>query len=317
MIKSVRALIIPILAAVLLTSCGIGEVGFETEATDTGTETERTVVPPKETEKPKPPVYTFPQAPLPTGELIDSIKVMTYNIQGGKPDGRTLTVRSTYHAAKINLVSPDIVLLSEARNFDRRDQDLNIGTLTSKCDVPYGIVQFSAEKSTNAILYNNEKFDCISSEVIQLAEGGDEYSRSAVRAVLSLKQSGEELVAVATHLDLNMFAANEQIWEILDHLEENYSEYETQIVAGDLNFQSFQATLLGGPNGVHEEGLMKCGFYSSNIKNDRTCTFGSKILDYVYFKGAYPQAYRVIRDAVGEYEPSDHYPVYTELGIYS
>ena len=314
--KSVRALIIPILAAILLTSCVGGESGLEAEMTDTETETERTVVPPKETGSPKPPVYTFPQAPLPTGELVETVKVMTYNLQGGKPDGRTLTVRSTYHAAKINLICPDIVLLGEARNFDRRDQDLNISTLTVKCDVPYGIVQFSAEKSTNVILYNNERLECISSEVIQLAEGGDEYSRSAVIAVFSLKQSGERLVAVATHLDLNMFAANEQIWEILDHLEENYSEYETQIVAGDLNFQSFQATLLGGPNGVHEEGLMKCGFYSANLNNDRTSTFDSKILDYIYFKGAYPSGYRVIKDAVGDYEPSDHYPVYAELGIY-
>lgn len=260
--------------------------------------------------------YTFSEPPLPDGELIDTIKVMTYNLQGGKPDGRTLTVRSSMHAAKINLVDPDVVLLCEARNFDRRDQDLKVSLLTSKCDVSYGIIEFSAEKSTNVILYNNEKLECVSSEVIELAEGGDEYSRSAVIAVLRLKQSEKEIVAVSTHLDLNMFAAEEQIREIIDHLGENYSEYDTQIIAGDLNFESFEVTLMGGPNSIHEDGLIASGYYSANIERKRTYTHKSKILDYIYFKGAYPEKYRVVTDSVDDYEPSDHYPVYTELAIY-
>ena len=287
----------------------------ETDQSETESDTRQTVVPNNKVEKPSLP-YTFSEPPKPEGEVVDNIKVMTYNLQGGKPDGRTLTARSSMHAAKINLVDPDLVLLCEARNFDRRDQDLNVGVLTAKCDVKYEILQFPAVRSTNVILYSNEKFECISSEAISLAEGGDEYSRSAAIAVLRLRQSGEEIVAVATHLDLNMFAAEVQVREIMDHLAEKYSEYDTQIIGGDLNFESFEATLLGSPNTIHENGLIAGGYYSANIDRDRTFTHKTKIIDYIYFRGAYPENYRVVTDVVGDYEPSDHYPVYTELRIY-
>ena len=287
----------------------------ETDQSETESETRKTAVPNNKTEKPSLP-YTFSEPPLPEGEVVDNIKVMTYNLQGGKPDGLTLAARSSGHAAKINLYDPDLVLLCEARNFDRRDQDLNVGVLTVKCDVPYEILQFPEVRSTNVILYNSEKFECISSEAILLADGGDEYSRSAAIAVLRLKQSGEEIVAVATHLDLNMFAAEVQVREIMDHLAENYSEYDRQIIAGDLNYESFEATLLGSPNTIHENGLIAGGYYSANIDRDRTFTHKTKIIDYIYFRGAYPENYRVVTDVVGDAEPSDHYPVYAELRIY-
>lgn len=318
MVKLLRVICVLCVFAVMLSvdSCGAYRIG---ETAQSGEESEQqtpqTAKKSEKTAKPAP-VYTFPKPPEPTGELVDTLKVMTYNIQGGKPDGRTLTVRSSMHAAKINLVDPDVVLLCEARNFDRRDQDLKVSLLTSKCDVSYGIIEFSAEKSTNVILYNNEKLECVSSEVIRLDDGGDEYSRSAVIATLKLKQSGEEIVAVSTHLDLNMFAAQEQVWEILDCLEEKYSEYGTQIIAGDLNFESFEITMVGGPSVIHEDAIGKCGYYSANQRLDRTYTHKAKILDYIYFKGSYPSGYRVVTDTVGDYEPSDHYPVYAELGIY-
>ena len=297
-------------------SCGASQTEEIAEPqSESESETRQTVVQNNKTEKPSLP-YTFSEPPKPEGEAIDTIKVMTYNLQGGKPDGLTLTARSSGHAAKINLYDPDLVLLCEARNFDRRDQDLNVGVLTAKCDVKYEILQFPEVRSTNVILYSSERFECISSEAIPLADGGDEYSRSAAIAVLRLRQSGEEIVAVSTHLDLNMFAAEVQVREIMDHLAEKYSEYDTQIIAGDLNYESFEATLLGSPNSIHENGLIAGGYYSANIERDRTFTHKSKIIDYIYFKGSYPEKYRVVTDAVGDAEPSDHYPVYAELGIY-
>lgn len=306
-----------LVTALLFCSCNLQADVGETEQGSEASESETRQTLPKDTESTKKPTgFNFPKPPEPTGELVDTIKVMTYNLQGGQPDGRTLTARSAMHAAKINLVDPDVVLLCEARNFDNWRQDLNVSVLTAKCDVKYGIIEFSEAESTNVILYNEEKFECLSAEALKLADGGDEYSRSAVIAVLRVKESGEELVAVSTHLDLNYFATKEQIWEIIDHIDESYSQYQTRIIAGDLNCESFAATMLGGPNAVHEDGLLASGYYSANQKPDRTYTHKSKILDYVYFTGLYPTAYRVVTDAVGDYEPSDHYPVYTELGIY-
>ena len=314
--RAARVACVLLAMLLLFASCNMTENEDISEKTDSGS-VEQTV---DDTQKPQetpqtPARYTAPEPPVLEGDVADTLKVMTYNLQGGKPDGKSLTVRSSDHAEKINLVDPDVVLLCEARHFSRKDHDLDVSILTAKCDIPYGILQSPEKRSTNVILYNEEKLECVSFEAIPLADGGDEYERSAAIALLKHKESGVCIVAVSVHLDLNTFASEEQAKELLTHLNENYSEYGTQIIAGDFNRESFAITYMGGLDAVHEYALTDGGFYSANQGLDRTYTHKSSILDYIYFKGAYPTAYKVITESVGD-EPSDHYPVYAELQIY-
>ena len=251
----------------------------------------------------------------------ETVKVMSYNICNGQVGNKVLSTRLDYIAAQINSVDPDVVVLNEARNYGDAGYDIAISSLTEKCDVRYGIVDFVNEKATNVILYNTEKYTLVSSEVITLTnlnengdDVGDEYERTAVFARLKRISDNREFAVAGIHLDLTHEVAKMQAWEVKYHLADNYGDIR-HIVAGDFNFTSPAHDAVNGSNIVHTNPLIKEGYTDVNVGVDSTATKdGSGVIDFIYSKGFDASGYTVVK-ADNAANASDHYAIYAELTL--
>jgi len=256
----------------------------------------------------------------------DTVKTMTYNINNGQVNDKVASARLNYIAAQINTVDPDIVLLGEAHNYETSNYNIAMSDLTEKCDVSYGIVEFTAEESTNVILYNTEKFTLLNSEYLELGYGkaGEfdaVWKRDAVIAKFKRISDNREIVAAATHISETNYS--DQIGTLLMHIRDNYEDVDYRIVAGDLNIQN--KDLYGDGSSTGHKGRFQNPdftdiFYtdanvSANGENvDTTATFPKtpKIIDYIYTTNFNAKNYQVLTGGQAS-NASDHNAVYAEL----
>ena len=254
--------------------------------------------------------------------IQETVKVMSYNVNNGQVNDKVLSRRLDYIAAQINSVDPDVVILNEAHNYETHSvsYDMNTADLTAKCDVNYGIVEFTDEESKNVILYNTDKYTLVSSEIIILTNldqdgnEGDQYERTAVFARLKRISDGRELVATAVHLDMNKGVAKMQAWQINSKLAESYNDVR-QIVGGDFNFTSPVHDAQNGASTVHTNPFVNEGYTDVNVDVDSTATKdGSGVIDFIYSKGFEAEGYTVVK-AAGASNASDHYAIYAELTL--
>lgn len=252
----------------------------------------------------------------------ETVKVMSYNINNGQVNDKVLSRRLDYIAAQINSVDPDVVILNEAHNYETHSvsYDMKTTDLVAKCDVNYGIVEYTNEESKNVILYNTEKYTLVSSEIITLTNldqdgnEGDQYERTAVFARLKRISDGREFVATAVHLDMNKGVAKMQAWQINDKLAESYDDVR-QIVGGDFNFTSPIHDAQNGASTVHTNPFVNEGYTDVNVNVDSTETKdGSGVIDFIYSKGFEAEGYTVVK-AAGASNASDHYAIYAELTL--
>jgi len=262
-----------------------------------------------------------------TLDTADTVSVMTYNLNNGIVDygglngGKTLSDRVDDIVARINYMSPDVVVLTEAHNLSRNDYDLSISSLVEQCDVNYAAVDFATE-STNVILYNDDKYDLAGSEVITLAntaqdsqgnEYTSQYTRTAVFALLERVSDGRVFAVVGTHFDFERTVCREQARDIMEQLA-NY-EYMAAIIAGDFNLISPAIDSENGSSTLHKVFYDENDFVDVNTSADKTATFpeDGTVIDYIYIDGAKASGYTVVD--MDSQEPSDHYPVYVELTL--
>ncbi len=265
-------------------------------------------------------------------DVTDTVKTMTYNINNGQVNDKIASARLDYIAAQINTVDPDIVLLGEAHNYETSRYNIAMSDLTAKCDVSYGIVEFTAEESTNVILYNTEKFTLLKSEYLELGYGAEgqfdaQWKRDAVIAKFKRISDNREILAVATHLSTSN--GKDQIRKLLTHVWDNYADVEMRIIAGDLNVQSLTvATAQGNETAsnkyVHENSFANKDFadifytdanVSANGENvDTTTTFPDDglVIDYIYTTNLNAKNYQVLTGGQAS-NASDHNAVYAEL----
>ena len=265
-------------------------------------------------------------------DVTDTVKTMTYNINNGQVNDKIASARLDYIAAQINTVDPDIVLLGEAHNYETSRYNIAMSDLTAKCDVSYGIVEFTAEESTNVILYNTEKFTLLKSEYLELGYGAEgqfdaQWKRDAVIAKFKRISDNREILAVATHLSTSN--GKDQIRKLLTHVWDNYADVEMRIIAGDLNVQSLTvATAQGNETAsnkyVHENSFANKDFadifytdanVSANGENvDTTATFPDDglVIDYIYTTNLNAKNYQVLMGGQAS-NASDHNAVYAEL----
>ena len=249
----------------------------------------------------------------------ETVNVMSYNLCNGQVNNKTLTQRLDYIAAQINSVDPDIVVLNEAHNFDAEHPtyDIAISSLTAKCDVNYGIVEYPDKESKNVVLYNTAKYTLVSSEVIDLpneSQDGTEsgaYARTAVFARLKRISDNREFVVSAIHFDYVKSVAKMQAWAVNGHLAENYADVR-QIVAGDFN-------IVGTSSTVHINPFVNEGYVNANTESDATATYpegaeGENVIDFIYSKDFKASDYTVV-NAENASAASDHRAIYAELTL--
>ena len=249
----------------------------------------------------------------------ETVKVMSYNICNGQVNNKTLSQRLDYIAAQINSVDPDVVVLNEAHNFDAEHPtyDIAISSLTAKCDVNYGIVEYPDKESKNVVLYNTAKYTLVSSEVIDLpneSQDGTEsaaYARTAVFARLKRISDNREFVVSAIHFDYVKSVAKMQAWAVNGHLAENYADVR-QIVAGDFN-------IVGTSSTVHINPFVNEGYVNANTESDATATYpegaeGENVIDFIYSKDFKASDYTVV-NAENASAASDHRAIYAELTL--
>ena len=258
-------------------------------------------------------------------DVTDTVKTMTYNINNGQVNDKIASARLDYIAAQINTVDPDIVLLGEAHHYSNTRYNIAISDLTAKCDVNYGIVEFTEEESTNVILYNKDKFTLLKSEYLSIGTGTtdtDQYARDAVFAKLKRISDNREILAVATHISVSN--GMNQVRAILTHVRDNYADVERRIIAGDLNVQSLAiATAQGNETAsnkyVHENSFGNKDFTDifytdANVSVDTTATFpeSNQVIDYIYTTNLNANNYQVLTGGQAS-NASDHNAVYAEL----
>ena len=261
----------------------------------------------------------------------ETVKVMSYNINNGQVNDKTLKNRLNYIAAQINSVDPDVVILNEAHHYTNSSYNIAISSLTAKCDVNYGIVEFTDNESSNVILYNTEKYTLLKSECLELGYGkADSYDaawkRDAVIAKLKRISDNREIVAVSTHISESNYGT--QLWELLTHVKDNYGDVEYRIVAGDINIQNKDLYGDGSSTGhkgrFENSGCTDIPYVDANVSAngttdvDTTPTFPdpekSKIIDYIYTTNFTAKDYQVLSGGQAS-NASDHNAVYAELTL--
>ena len=265
-----------------------------------------------------------------------TLKLMSFNIRTAKEDetdpANNWSNRKEWVVKFINECGADFIGMQEVKlqQYEYISQGL---------DSKYTMLNFPRQTGTDpeglAIIYDNTKFELVSSERYWLSETpeemsygwGENYYRIAVVIILKHIETGELIKAIDTHGPLDSIA-NKNGYELIMERSVNEGDPFT-FLCGDFN--AGPATYKWGYSIVSKE-LQDCRItaMSSSSRTDNTYTgfasytpgqtAGSSIIDHCFVsKGDNVKVldYEVCFDTCGdtEYWLSDHFPVYANVEI--
>lgn len=229
-----------------------------------------------------------------------SLRILTWNTHHGEGmDGRLDLPRL---AEVIKKADPDIVLLQEVDDRTQRTggvpQAEELGRLTGRHATFGKAMDFQGGGYGNAILTREAP---VSHRVIPLPGKGEPRCALEVK----LKLGGKDVLAVSTHWEVS---AREARLEQAQKLADEYTGHEAMVIlGGDFNDTPGSPPLeaLKAP-WVHEK------------KQGEPATIPApapkREIDFIFFKPAADQAWRVVRyEVIEEKVASDHRPVLLEL----
>ena len=263
------------------------------------------------------------------------LKLMSFNIRTAKEDetdpANNWSNRKEWVVKFINECGADFIGMQEVKlqQYEYISQNL---------DSKYTMLNFPRQTGTDpeglAVIYDNTKFELISSERYWLSETpeemsygwGEGYYRIAVVIILKHIETGELIKAIDTHGPLDSIA-NKKGYELIMERSVNEGDPFT-FLCGDFN--AGPTTYKWGYTIVSQE-LQDCRITAadSSSRTDNTYTgfesytpgqAGSSIIDHCFVsKGDNVKVlnYEVCFDTCGdtEYWLSDHFPVYATVEI--
>lgn len=259
--------------------------------------------------------FTFHLLPL----SAQSITVMSYNIRSSTkneqdgPNGWELRKEA---AVKMLLAErPDVVGMQE----EMPDQE---EFLRERLKAIYEGVSISRDPEKKAdeacsVFYNKNKFDLVRTNTFWLSETPDipsrgwdgKYKRIVTYVHLQDKKSGQQCLVFNTHLDHKGVVAREKSLQLIaDSAIAIGGDSIPMFVMGDLNVTP------DAPELAPMWNTMKLAQREAPV-TDTLYTFHGykpnkgKMIDYIFYRNAYPLEFRILRDGYGVPYLSDHYPI--------
>ena len=288
---------------------------------------------------------------LTTAVAQDYLKVMSYNIRQslGQDGPNSWPYRRQATARMLQLERPALLGMQETCP----DQVAYLDSLLSGYGrVGVGRDDGKAEGEMMAIYYDRAMFDIVDSGTFWLSATPDVVSqgwdgackRTCTWAVLTLKSSGQRLLFMNTHLDhIGREARREGVRLIAQRAKTLTARYATAgqtlptFITADFNTSSAnpifdvlkqqmreaRATAPKADTGYtfNEWGRVKAQL-EANGQDPYAITLGATgnsdnepVIDHIFYRGATPLAFRVLRDDYGVPYISDHYPVVLEAEV--
>jgi len=259
-------------------------------------------------------------APQPEPSAVE-VKVMSFNIRVDSRDEHGWDNRREAVVRMVDEVRPTVMGLQEA-------QPHQLTYLTKRCPdyawyglgrdtgrVPAATDSYAAEECM-AIFWRTADVELLDKGTFWLSQTPDEvsygwdadYRRTATWCRLRLKANGKEFFYLNTHLDNKGPQAREQsIRLIVGKLAELNAEATIVFLTADFNsstasaiFDPLRSVLTDAR--MHAPAADTGGTYNA---------WGSKstVIDHIFYKGAVPTGFHVLRKNYGVTYISDHYPV--------
>lgn len=243
-----------------------------------------------------------------------SITIMSFNLRNGqKDDGlNSWQYRREACAAAVIAQRPDIVGFQE----NTLPQDTFLAaSLTMYDHVAVGRETGNPVTETNAIYFLRERFQLLRTNTFWLSEtpnvcskGWDgKYPRVATYVLLEDKRTAERYLILNTHLDHKGVQARSESMRLVSDTIASIGVLPT-ILLGDLNVEPDDPALL--PVRQHMLSAQEVlGVTDKTFHSWGQAKNGGKIIDFMFYKHAYPTTFRVLHDTYGVPFLSDHYPV--------
>jgi endonuclease/exonuclease/phosphatase family metal-dependent hydrolase len=257
-----------------------------------------------------------------------TLKVMTYNIRlDVTSDGENdWNHRKDYFTSQIQFYEPDIFGAQEATP----NQVVDIATSLVQYDnVGIGREGIGKGESSN-IFYKNDRFRVKESNTFWLSETPNEISigwdaacnRVCTYALLKDLKTNQLFWVFNTHLDhIGEVARTKGIQLILSRIKELNARKYPVIFMGDFNSEPNEERIIALKKVMDdareisvEKPFGPSGTFNS-FKHNESVT---KLIDYIFMSknGSFKvQKYAVLSDSKDLRYPSDHLPVYVEIGV--
>lgn len=248
-----------------------------------------------------------------------SITIMSYNLRNAQADDglNSWQYRKEACVAAVIDQRPDVVGFQE--NSLPQDTFLS-GALSMYDHVAVGREEGNPVTETNAIYYLRDRFRLVKTNTFWLSEtpnvcskGWDgKYARVATYTLLEDVNTGEQYLIMNTHLDHKGVNARRESMRLVSDTINSFSTEKKpvfSILMGDLNVKPLDPAL---------EPVRQHMLSTQEVFKNQESTFhgwgeepnGGKIIDYIFYKNAWPTSFRVLNDnSYGVAYLSDHYPI--------
>lgn len=249
------------------------------------------------------------------------MRIMSFNVLCGGPDGREWPGRTPLVTRAIRKYDPDTLGVQEA----------HIGWMHALCGClpEYDYVGVGRDDGKeggefSAVFYKKEKYELLNSGSFWLSETpeqpGKGWDAACIRicswAKLREKETGKEFVHLNTHLDHRGAVAMQKGAELVAERGCAISGDSPAFFTGDFNVTPDSAPY----RTVLDAGFTDCRTAATRTDDAATYHnferpgFAGDVIDYVFFKGDVDvKKFAVIRDRIDGDLPSDHYPVYADV----
>lgn len=239
------------------------------------------------------------------GLTLDRVSIMSYNVQNAGQGASDAVNKYGKLATMIDFKNPDFICMQECVAGSGASEGIRraLENRDSYCVLQGGT-------TTNAIIYNADKFTLLASETVEIGKAGDEegslYDRQFLWAKVQSKTSGATFVVISVHVDYTKTAGNAQFMRMLAYVEQNFAGLSVMI-AGDYNLPQPQPlyTDLGA------KGYEDTRKTAENVENGTSSTYPKHetVIDFIYERGFTAEYFEVMTQSIN---PSDHRPIYAE-----
>lgn len=270
-------------------------------------------------------------------------KIMTCNIRVALPQdeekGLGWNARKKLTAKVINQQNPDIICLQEVIKVQMDDmrnyfsEFASFGFEGPEMD-PFPVGYHLIAK--NPIMFSKEKYELLTGGTYWLSEtpligGSKSWGTARARNVswvrLKEKQSGKEFRIINTHLDhISQEAREAQIKMILNEGDQYLDDFP-QLLAGDFNTGTNNKVLkmteekgwkdtYTAIHGSVDPGFTYHGFKGAKYNGKTQGNQKNSRIDFILSRGLIEtKGAKIIKDSDGDFYPSDHYFVSTEVEL--